>query len=79
MKRVFFSYASDDKSLANQSFLRVLAVLILTIFASDSVLAQNTGLEPYKESEKWGFKNKRGEVVIPAIYDLVYPFGYSGL
>ena len=30
-----------------------------------------------KKGNKYGFINKSGQIVIPIIYDYVWPFGYS--
>ena len=37
-----------------------------------------TDLIPFKEKEKYGFANLKGEIVIPATFDYVQPFSEDG-
>lgn len=47
----------------------------LKVFENNDILA-------YRENEKWGFKSRNGEIIVPAKYDIVTEFnkyGYAGV
>jgi len=46
--------------------------IAVLLFTSSNLLGQ--ALIPYKKGDKWGYSNLKGELIIPAKYDLIYPY-----
>lgn len=60
-------------------FVRAIATVIMAFLLIGNSRAQDSRLVTYKEFEKEGYKDQKGDIVIPAVYDIAYPFGYAGL
>ncbi len=53
--------------------MRIIAILLLFI-NSLGLVAQTPQLIPYLKGKRWGYVNVQRDIVIPCMYDYVYPF-----
>jgi predicted nucleic acid-binding Zn ribbon protein len=77
--------AGDDKKRGFKVRIILPVVLVLVLLAASLVMYQviraHTGMTqkvasliPYRKGDKWGFCDSSKNVVIPTVYDEVYPF-----
>lgn len=68
-----------SRTLKALCLLSFFAIAEITAFAQQHKTWKDipTNLIPYRKRAKWGFSDRDKRLVIPAVYDLVYPFGLT--